>query len=231
MQHDNLNRYLVEGIGLLDLPVITLGRRNPCKHIWRRYVTPIKRQGIEPTTGLPRSFIDIMACLNSPEAEDMLLSWSPSDKAQHILQYQFWEAFRLAIILVCRDVSPKANTDCQDRETASLESDTESIIMRILSNIQALQNATDDPFHPPLRYCIIWPLFIAALHTDNQSATRPLLVKEFEAFVETRNKPIDRTALAILLEVWTQRESMPSLSPYELAYKFATEMEVELHFY
>lgn len=231
MQRDSLTQFFVEGIGLLDLPGATLGRRNPCRHIWRRLITPLQRSGIEPTTGLPRSLLDIMAHMDIPEAEEELLSWTPSDRAEHVLQYPFWEAFRLTTMLMSRSLTSVKKSDSLPRQEHSLDANTESIVMRILSCIKALQSATEDPFHIPLRCCILWPLFTAALHTDAASPTRALFSQEYRTFLGLRNKPVDRTAWAVLLEVWTQRDSDPTLQPLKIAHDFASDMGVELHLY
>lgn len=229
---DELTQYLVEGVGLLDLPGLTIGRRNPSRHMWQRFITPTRRRGIEPTIGLPRSLIDLMAQMDLPEAESQLLLWTPSDEVEHVLQYHYWEACRLATILCSRALAPSTKpVTGEPSERTKLPCDTESLVMRIFACIHSLRDAANDPFQTPLYLCTMWPMFIAALHTESGSTSRDLLAKEFEAFVAKRNLAVDRLGYAILLEVWTKRELNPALVPFEVAQTFAYDMQVEVHLY
>lgn len=230
----------MEGFGLLDLPGATIGRREPCRHIWSRLVAPLQAKGIEPVTGLPRSLVDIMARVDSDEAYNDLQAWTPQEKAEHVLQYPFWEAFRLMLLLVNQDLvllqhSSDDNSTAANQKSpppTSSGADTEYVVMRILSCIKALQTLdVDDPFRIPLQNCIIWPLFTAALHTEADSHARALVAHEFQAFVNRRNKLVDRTAWAVIGEVWARRAQHRALHPLEVAHEFATDIGVELHLY
>jgi hypothetical protein len=222
---DDATKYWVEACGLLDMPGFTLGRRNPCKRIWSRFVTPLHKSGIEPTSGLPRSLLDIQAWGDSPGAEHELLMWQP-DKAEHIIQYHFWEAFRLGTLLLHRSLRA-VNGAYRDANANSRE----YLVMGIFASVNALRNASKDPFRTPLRRGLLFPLWIAALNTEDNSESRSIASREFEAFVAERDFPVDRMAWAALLEVWTQRRSDPELSPFAVADEFINEMGVELHLY
>ena len=110
---------------------------------------------------------------------------------------------------------------------------TESLILGILSNIRSLKSAPNRGlFRVPLHTCIIFPLWIAGLHTEAGSESRTLLRQEFESFIAERGNRVDHMTWDILLEVWSRRESCSSsLSPMILADQFANEMEIELHLY
>ncbi|KPI41935.1 uncharacterized protein AB675_5301 [Cyphellophora attinorum] len=227
MQHDSLTVWVVEGAGLLDLPGATLGRRNPCRRIWSRLVAPLARGGIEPVSGLPRSLLDIIAKLGEGQnVKPQLLDWTPDVKAEHSLQYPFWEAFRLTILLA-QHASREVSGSSDNVQSA----ETDSLVMRILSCVKMLRDTTDDSFQIPLRDCVLWPLFTAALHTDGGTSTRTLLTKEYQAFLDRRNKLVDRTAWSILQEVWARRDMNSTLHPLELANEFTYDMGIELHLY
>ena len=237
--HDSLTEFIVEGIGLLDLPGATLGRRRACQHIWSRLVTPLGARGIEPVTGLPRSLINIMARVDAPEASRDLIAWVPQERAEHVLQYPYWEAFRLMLLLINQDLirlqQPSDSTTSFAEESPPLmspDAKTESLVMRILASVKALQNVEiEDPFRIPLQNCILWPLFTAALHTDAISPTRELLAHQFQAFVARRNKLVDRTAWTVLVEVWARRDADVKLHALQVANDFVFDMGVELHLY
>jgi hypothetical protein len=235
MQHDSLTVWVVEGAGLLDLPGATLGRRNPCRRIWSRLVAPLGRAGIEPVSGLPRSLLNVIALGDEEDVEQQLLSWTPDVEAEHSLQYPFWEAFRSTFLLICNDLRTLSQSAAQGVLRSRHETDaakTDSLVMRILSCVRMLQGGTtDDRFRIPLHDCVLWPLFTAALHTNEGTLTRTLSMQEYGAFLDRRNKLVDRTAWSILQEVWARRDVDSTLRPLELANVFTYDMGIELHLY
>jgi hypothetical protein len=153
---DGLSRYIVETAGLLDLPGATIWTRFASRGLWTRFVTPVQSPGVEPTSGLPRSLLNLMADLYSLDIESRLLCWTP-EPAEHVLQYHFWEAFRLSSLLNSRGLRHLASSqvaciygDDEPSIAYTPNSDTESLVMRILSCIDSLRNAADDPFPTPL---------------------------------------------------------------------------------
>lgn len=222
---DEFTQYLVEACGLLDMPGFTLGRRNPCKRLWARYVAPFERTGIEPTTGLPRSLLDIQAWLDSPHAKHKLLLWK-SEKAEYAIQYSYWEAFRLGLILLHLSLHA-VNGDYVPGNGG----ETENLIIGILAFIAALRKDDGNLFKIPLRRCVLFPLFIAALNTEEGSELRSTSSQEFEAFVVERGFSVDHIAWSTLLEVWSQRRNDQKLAPYAVADRFVNSMGLELHLY
>ncbi|RDW70504.1 uncharacterized protein DSM5745_08015 [Aspergillus mulundensis] len=233
---DALTEFLIENIGLLDLPAMTIGRRTPCLEIWFRCVMPLGRTGIEPTSGLPRTLLDIYSNIGSPSAETQFTLWTPG-KAEIIIQYQYWEAYRLAGIIVARSLfyidtwqGHTSSNGCSNR--LALDDDIESLICRILACAKALRTAKEeDPFQNPLYHCILAPLFMAALSAPASSACRDPAAEEFKNFVDERNHPVDQALWGIVLEVWDRQRERPQCVPLSLANEFAQEMEIELHLY
>jgi hypothetical protein len=226
---NDLKQHLLEACALLDLPGFTIGRRNPSRQLWSRFVLPLRRTGIEPVTGLPRSLLDILSCIDSPGTRHALLSWTPA-KADHVIQYHMWEVFRLAGLLLngCLRLSSEdgIGSDVQDKS-----GENENLTMRLYSNIQSLKNVPYDPFRNPLRRCILYPLWIAALLTDDGSVIRQLFFDEFKSFVSDRGYPVDHAAWSVLLEAWSIRRQEPGLSPLIVADNVASEKEIELHLF
>lgn len=173
---NKFTRYLVESCGLLDMPGSTLGWRNPCKRIWSRFVTPFQRKEIDPTTGLSRSLQDIIAWLDSPGAEHELLLWQP-EKAEHVIQYHFWEAYRLGTLLLHRSL--RAVHGAYSTTTAN-DTANEFLIMGVFASVHAVRNVRNDPFRMPLRRCLLFPLWIAVLNTEQGTEARNIASQEFE---------------------------------------------------
>lgn len=99
--------HLIEVMGVMDMPTFAVGRQNPNIGIWRRYCRKNGRpdEDVEPVSGLPRSLLDIFACIGEGATEETFWDW-PGERGS-FLQCHLWEAFRLAGILACRQLQQR----------------------------------------------------------------------------------------------------------------------------
>lgn len=209
---------LVEVVGLFDLPTVTIGRIHSKRKLWARFVTPSQTLGIEPTSGLPRSLLNIVSLLGSKDVEHSLLSW-PGERGEDYAHHFLWEAFRYSAVLNNRALMTPRNNFL----------DTPVILMKILASVEALWQMKRDPFKQPLRTTVLFPLFTAGLYVDEDSRDKEFVTECFQKLMAEENS---RYSLAwdILLETWGRRTEHLYESLH-IADRFAMEMGVELHLY
>ena len=92
-QRTSFMGHIVEVIGLLDFPTVTIGAIDSRHRIWSRFVAPHGRNGIEPTSGLPRTLLDILSSIDlpNPSFETAMLLW-PGERGDSQAQYHLWDA-------------------------------------------------------------------------------------------------------------------------------------------
>lgn len=160
--------HLLEVIGAMDIQCMTVGRQTSSLGIWRRFCQPLRpRDGIEPITGLPRSFMDLLAGTGIDSSEQSFWNW-PGEPG-NFLQCYLWEAYRLAAILNIRQIErnriassdPQSPPAWQPRMPCPL--DSRVLVNRILANVDALRlGCAERPDEDPLiRNSTLYPLIIA----------------------------------------------------------------------
>lgn len=215
---------MVEVVGLLDFPTVTIGAIDSKHRIWSRFVAPHGRSGIEPTSGLPRTLLDLLSKIDRPEVsiEMELLLW-PSERGDSYAQHHFWEAWRCAGILNSRSLHrPRAEYP-----------DTEAILMKIFASIEALQNIPDNLFQQALKNSIAYPLFVSSLHARETSRDRAFVIQRWQCLLNERAFSGASAAFSILQQVWQSLET-GNLSTYEalrLADNIARLKSLEIHLY
>ena len=90
-------------IGMLDLPTHSLGRRTDCLKMWHRNCR--FRCGIEDSSGLPCSLVDLLSSVMEPEVEMQLSSW-PGEYGT-VEQCQLWDLTRYAGIITAHNYRSK----------------------------------------------------------------------------------------------------------------------------
>lgn len=151
---------LLESLAILDLGLWVVGRRSKPMHLWAKWCCG--RPGIEPTTALPRSLIDLIAtaCLDRNHSAK-LLEWSARLQADYIesAQYHIWKAYAIASSLYLRF-----------RDNSAL-GDADILVGELKEHISGFRSeaALDPSLNPRL---VVWPAFIAGkCATDSQTTS------------------------------------------------------------
>ena len=216
--------HVIEVIGLLDFPTVTIGAIHSKHQIWSRFVAPHGCCGIEPTSGLPRSLLDIISSIEQSKQtfETALLLW-PGERGETYAQHHLWEAWRSAAVLNHRSL-----------HRSHLEyPDTDVVLMKIFASIEALTNSPDGPFHQALKYSIVYPLFVSSLHTLYGSMDRDFVRQRWREIIESAAFPGAQASLTILEHVW-HHQGLGDASTYDglrIANDFAKQNQLEIHLY
>ncbi|KAJ5035864.1 hypothetical protein NUH16_003725 [Penicillium rubens] len=230
-QRSPLEDHLLEVIALLDIPSFTLNRITRSMEIWKLHVASKGQVGIEETSGLPYSLINLFAGLGSPEAEEGLLGWA-GELGEEFIQIHLWEAFRFAGLLHNRALL--GNDQNTSPPAASPMPRSEVVRMKIFASLQAIVDSGAFTFRQPLARAIFYPLFVAGLFAENYQQRR-LTRLAFQHLMDDSQERIDgsteRVALDIVTNVWETGKGQGLTAKLALATKFAAELNIELHLY
>ncbi|KAL2813174.1 hypothetical protein BJX63DRAFT_432223 [Aspergillus granulosus] len=142
-----IRAHLLEVLGIMDLPMLTTGRRSPAFGIWKRYCRDrVDPDGIEVVSGLPKALLDLFSCIDEGTVtEEDFWNWPGAQGT--LMECQLWEAYRLAGILTIRyprlllppwaQPSRGVRPELPPTRTLHLPS-TDILVTRILSNIDAI---------------------------------------------------------------------------------------------
>lgn len=92
-------RELAMLIGVLDLPVYSLGRQTKHLNVWHDYC--MGQSGLEEVTGLPCSLVDLLASPMDDDIEERLLQWP--GEPNHPVMCKIWEATQYAGLILARE--------------------------------------------------------------------------------------------------------------------------------
>lgn len=211
--------HLVEVVGLLDLPTITIGRVRSKRFLWTRFVAPGLAPGVEYTSGLPRSLLNIMAQLGARDVEHSLVTW-PGERGEDYMCHHLWEAARVSAILHNRALTAPRNE----------YTDTPVLVMRILASVEAIWTCGRNPFKQPLRKCVLYPLFTGGLYSETGSPDRDFVRRCFEELAKDTASTGGMLAWNLLQETWIRRKEHIYES-LEIADRCARELQIEVHLY
>ncbi|KAF4449508.1 Transcriptional regulatory protein pro-1 [Fusarium austroafricanum] len=137
---DLYTQHLIEVLGVMDLPSVVIGRINPSIEVWRllRRLQDDRPEGrtdgIEVVSGLPRSLIDLFADMadNDPEyTEERFWAWPGQIAILEVRRRKRMERIARGI--------PEPD------ETWQKTPDTEIVLCRLISSIDALLKAYEEP--------------------------------------------------------------------------------------
>jgi hypothetical protein len=136
-------------LGVLDLPIHTLGRKTQVRNIWYTYCR--FQSGIDVVTGLPFSLIDLLSTINEPCVVAMLADWKMEGGSA--TQQKVWDVTRHAAIVVGMDRhNPYLMDGSQVRR-----------VIDLLQNLRA--EIRDDTCQ--IRTTLLFPLVIAGIHPSS----------------------------------------------------------------
>ncbi|KAF5608326.1 transcriptional regulatory protein pro-1 [Fusarium pseudoanthophilum] len=154
ISNDLHTQHLLEVLGVMDLPSSVIGRVNPSIGVWKLFRRlqddrdEGRATGVEVVSGIPRSLLDIFASIvdNDPEYTET----------------RFWDWPGQVEIRRRRRMERKAR-GLPDREDGIPRKgpDTEVVLCRLISSIDALQKAFEEPrnqhllVHNGLPYAVV----------------------------------------------------------------------------
>lgn len=222
----------IETLGLLDLPIFTIGRQTRPLCIWYNHCR--FKDGVEPLSGLPYSLLDLFSMIEDPDIENRLWAWSyqaPDPRVQ-----QAWDMNRLAAIMSARELQSQCRpraiaVDCtfslaplSDRSSAS----TDAIVHHILGALELLNVEHDHDIDCcPWWSSLLFVLFITGSQNEHLTAADKGCINNHwkELYSEEDGQPIPyfRLPLVILHELWTNKDGKTAT---QLAY--ARGLEISL---
>jgi hypothetical protein len=231
-QRPQLADHLLEVVGLLDIPHLTINRLSKPLDIWKTYVAPHRLSGIDQTSGLPFTLVNLFTELELPDAEKRLWDW-PGETGDEFIQIHLWEAFRAAGILHSRALQSSATPDDTDGDaTRNTKRPREDILlMKIFASIQAVVDSGAFTFRQPLAEAMLYPLFIGSLFIRNNIQQRKLARVAFHYMMDNTESRANHVAWDIIIEVWERAKSRLGVNRLDLATEFAGELNVELYLY
>lgn len=153
--NDLYTQHVLEVLGVMDLPSMVIGRINPPIGVWKLLrclqddLPDGRANGIEVVSGIPRSLLDIFAGMvdNDPEYTEGRF-WTWPGQVGESLQCHYWECWRLSGILEVRRrqrMAKKARGIQGRDEDTKATPETEIVLCRLISSIDALQKAYEEP--------------------------------------------------------------------------------------
>ncbi|KAH6963335.1 hypothetical protein DER45DRAFT_552814 [Fusarium avenaceum] len=149
-------QHVMEVLGVMDLPSMVIGRINQPIGVWKLLrglqddLPQGRATGIEVVSGLPRPLLDIFAGMvdNDPEYTEGRF-WTWPGQVGESLQCHYWECWRLSGILEVRRrqrMAKKARGIAgYNEDPAKTTPETEIVLCRLISSIDALQKAYEEP--------------------------------------------------------------------------------------
>ncbi|KAL0940438.1 C6 finger domain-containing protein [Colletotrichum truncatum] len=234
-QGSPLTDQFIEVIGLLDVQHFTLNRFSESLRIWSTCVAPRGLTGVQETSGLPYSLLNLICELDLPGSEEKLHSW-PGEPCQELIQVHLWEAFRSAAILHCRVIQSRKDTT-PHREAMNIASpcmtNDDLLRLKVLAACQAIMSPRKESFPDvqPLGAALLYPLFIVGLFTEEDTVARGA-TKDLFSFLTKNWESYQNTLVwEIVTQVWERSTTRPDTCRLKLAEEFAAELNIEIYLY
>ncbi|KAH7182321.1 uncharacterized protein B0J16DRAFT_288396 [Fusarium flagelliforme] len=159
-------RFLVECMGVLDMPTFVRGRSTVTNGIWaqlraaeRAHGADAFLGGIETMSGLPRSLLDIFAAIQQHDAESRFLDWQ--GEVGEVPATHLWEAYRCAGVLTAR----RSKTVETGPSSVDPRVSAEVLLSRLIAALDALCETRRRPEYSASLACnsLLYPLVAARL--------------------------------------------------------------------
>ncbi|KAJ0426054.1 hypothetical protein BJY00DRAFT_298216 [Aspergillus carlsbadensis] len=143
-QPSPIRAHLLEVLGIMDLPMLTIGRQRPAFGVWKQYCRDrIDSDGIEVVSGLPKTLLDLFSRVDEGTVtEEDFWNWPGAPGS--LVECQLWEAYRAAGMLAIRHpglllASWAQQPRCINQQRFGIHLPRTAILVsRILSNIDAI---------------------------------------------------------------------------------------------
>ncbi|KAL3464416.1 hypothetical protein BJX64DRAFT_254954 [Aspergillus heterothallicus] len=229
-----IRAHLLEVLGIMDLPLLTIGRRDPSFGVWKRYCRDrADPDGIEVVSGLPKTLLDLFCFMDEgPVTEGDFWNW-PGAKGT-LIEYQLWEAYRLAGMLTVRyreSLLPSWAQPLQ-KPVAQIQNlrlpPTDILVARILSHIDAVCRASagEEGQKSLVLNATQYPVLAAGLQTEIISRD-PELKRVIQRCLSMNTRRIEASRyLYGMLEEWWHSGGKEggSKSIHEIAQKRGVEL-------
>lgn len=177
-------------LGVLDLPIYTLGRKSLLRNIWYNHCR--FQHGIEVITGLPYSLIDLICQINEPRV--LVLLKDLTLEGDSTTQSKVWNVTRHAAIIAAMDL----------QHCHLLDSSQVRHVIDLLHDLRA--TIADQTCQ--LRNMLLLPLVIAGIHLSGLNHIDNAFVIDCIADLSNRSldaHPYYKGAIQILQELWYRR--------------------------
>lgn len=164
---DPLVVHITEVMCIMDLPTFVVGRRTSSLNLWKRYRlerSPNEQRmfddgDVETTSGVPRSLLDLISCLDESNIQARLWAWR--GHVGEIEQCHLWEAYRFAALLNAAKFHPTTENRTHQNPADGL------IILRLMAALDAVFGGSDWPKADYLltANALLYPLFWAGVAT------------------------------------------------------------------
>lgn len=197
-------------LGVMDLPVFTVGRQTPSACIWYNYCR--HQTAIEPFSCLPYSLLDLLSAIQDLDIEDRLWTWSypDSDPAQKSV----WEATRLASILSARQHKLPLNSRTADTTPLSLSvrggssRSTANIVRQLLRILEQVPKGCEEEEDSCWWNMGLYVLFMTASEPENLTDADKTFINQtwMDFFEEENNRilPYFEPPLNLIHELWSK---------------------------
>lgn len=216
-----LAAHLMEVVGLLDMQCFVLGHTGQPIRLWEKHIAQAPKEGIEQSSAMPYSLLNIVSEIEHADAETRLHQW-PGLFTPEFALLHLWEATRGAAILHTRML--KGTTI-----NHGLSPRNKIVIMRTLASIQAVRDVRKEECSVHISEHVVYPLFIASIATNDGTAERRLARKSWQLLLEGAERQKNQLCYDIVLEVWKRRETEAQRSPWHIANDFAKELNIEFY--
>ncbi|KAH7304655.1 hypothetical protein BKA65DRAFT_602189 [Rhexocercosporidium sp. MPI-PUGE-AT-0058] len=243
--HDLAICHSIEVLSIMDMEPMVIGRENPSMGIWRRLRKVQegweggKLGGVEIVTGIPRTFLDIIADIGNDDAQDVesrLWAW-PGEVGLNA-QCLLWDCWRYTAVLDVRRVERKkrkmkANVEAMECEVetgkmASFPS-RDVVMCRLATSVDALRRTIEMPTKHDLavRNGLMYPLIVGSLevpllaaHPERKQVFDDLRARILERDTSRNVRLVDE----VLNEAWNEGTDMFNIN--EAARKRGIEIAI-----
>ncbi|KAL2854838.1 hypothetical protein BJY01DRAFT_204879 [Aspergillus pseudoustus] len=232
-----IRAHLLEVLGIMDLPMLTIGRKQPAFGVWKRYCRDRSDpDGIEVVSGLPKTLLDLFSSIDEcVVTEEDFWNW-PGARGS-LMEYQLWEAYRSAGMLNIRypDVLLPLCAQpsrCMDEQPPRVRKphtpSTEILVARILSNIDSIcrVSAGEEGQKNLVLNATQYPVLVAGLQTEIVNGD-PELKRVIQTClsINTRRAEANRRLYRILEEWWqADGKAHSAANIHEIAEKQGMEL-------
>ena len=189
-------------LGFLDLQTHTINRATPQNHIWYKYCRG--QEGVDGTSGLPYSLLDLLSAVHTTGIEHAFLSWV--EPAGAPAQQCVWKATRFAGILSAYKVQQEQASS----GVAILATDSPILPGVLVNNIltliqQCLVFVPSQTSH--FKQTLMYPLVMAAAQRSVLSASsKTFICQTIGDLASERNHVLYRGVLRVIREYWQSEE-------------------------
>jgi hypothetical protein len=221
LQQNVVVRHALELLAVMDIPQFVLGRVCPSLGLWKRFREAQdtweggRLRGIEVVSGMPMDLLDIFADAAHDDTENLILrlsEWEWQGDTAEYLQYNLWDAWRLAGIVDlrrrerCRRRLQNTQADYDADESCA---DT-SVLDRLMAVISIIFDDSRLPKYRHVLIGLIFPLVVASLevpYLKRHTRAKQIVDDVQNAIKAERTYNLTKVVFRILDDAWNDGSS------------------------